>query len=250
MPNPEAVIEFFRRNNGLGETPGGSNCNWITHWYGMGCAPWCAMTTSRALAEAGFGDPENVQVPGVARTTRHGWAYCPYVRQNFIDAGRWVDDSNAGQPGDLIIFDWTGDGVGDHIGVVESRLSDGTYLTWEGNTSADMLHQRRRSQGVIQGFCRLPYDGNGGPPVTPAPQGEAPPFPGRFLRYPPTTIGGDVRSWQQRMWDRGWKRIAVDGAFGPQSRNICKQFQADKNLEVDGVVGPATWDAAWNSPVT
>jgi hypothetical protein len=60
---------------------------------------------------------------------------------------------------------------------------------------------------------------------------------------------GNVKTWQQKMKDRGWS-IGVDGCFGPESENVCRQFQAEKGLSVDGDVGPKTWDATWNAPVT
>src|SRR3954453_17713087 len=60
---------------------------------------------------------------------------------------------------------------------------------------------------------------------------------------------GNVKKWQQKMKDRGWS-IGVDGCFGPESENVCRQFQAEKGLSVDGDVGPKTWDATWNAPVT
>lgn len=223
MPTPEAVVDFFRRHDGLGESPPGSNCNWITAWYGMGCAPWCAMTTSRALAEAGFGHPEDVQVPGVGRTTRHGHAYVPYVRQDYIRAGRYNVEP-IGRPGDLVIFDWTGDGVGDHIGVVEARLSDGTYLCREGNTSGNRLEQRRRSSAVIMGFCRPPYDGS--PPKAPAP----PPPPAGLTvdgAFGPMTI----KALQRRLG------VSADGVFGPISR---RALQRHLGVAADGVIGPIT----------
>jgi peptidoglycan hydrolase-like protein with peptidoglycan-binding domain len=60
---------------------------------------------------------------------------------------------------------------------------------------------------------------------------------------------GDVRTWQQKMRDRGWS-IAVDQWYGGDSEKICRQFQAEKGLGVDGLVGPNTWAATWNAPVT
>jgi hypothetical protein len=88
------------------------------------------------------------------------------------------------------------------------------------------------------------------PPPTPPPTGgKAPPFPGRLLRQPPTMAGADVRTWQARMRARGWK-IDVDGAYGPGSANVCRQFQAEKRLGVDGIVGPKTWAAAWTAPIS
>jgi peptidoglycan hydrolase-like protein with peptidoglycan-binding domain len=61
--------------------------------------------------------------------------------------------------------------------------------------------------------------------------------------------GEDVRTWQAQMARRGWP-ITVDGVYGPESERICRQFQAEKGLAVDGVVGERTWDAAWAAPVT
>jgi peptidoglycan hydrolase-like protein with peptidoglycan-binding domain len=31
---------------------------------------------------------------------------------------------------------------------------------------------------------------------------------------------------------------------------VCKQFQAEKRLTADGLVGAQTWNASWNAPVT
>jgi hypothetical protein len=60
---------------------------------------------------------------------------------------------------------------------------------------------------------------------------------------------GDVRTWQDKMRSRGWS-IDVDGVYGPASEGICRQFQSEKGLGVDGLVGPATWSATWSAPVT
>ena len=59
----------------------------------------------------------------------------------------------------------------------------------------------------------------------------------------------DVAIWQQRMRDRGWK-IDVDSVYGPRSEQVCRQFQREKGLAVDGLVGPKTWAAAWTAPIT
>lgn len=106
------------------------------------------------------------------------------------------------------------------------------------------------------------------PPTQPAPKPPsggvpAPPFPypaDHYLGRPDPDpkchsgfYGGvdttNVRTWQQRMKDRGWA-IGVDGQYGDQSYNICRQFQSEKGLSVDGLTGPNTWKATWESPVT
>lgn len=63
------------------------------------------------------------------------------------------------------------------------------------------------------------------------------------------TKGTFVRQFQQRLRDRGWN-ISVDGDFGPKTEAIVRQFQAEKGLGVDGLVGPKTWNAIWNAPIT
>ena len=84
---------------------------------------------------------------------------------------------------------------------------------------------------------------------TPAP-GPAPAWPGRYLLLAnPMMNGEDVRQWQTQMAARGWK-IGTDGWYGKESLSVCKSFQAEKGLKVDGVVGPATWNAAWAAPLS
>jgi hypothetical protein len=102
-------------------------------------------------------------------------------------------------------------------------------------------------RGTLDDLRALTRAGTG-----PAPGPAGPPWPGRPLRYTPGKAqmrGEDVRAWQARMRDRGW-RIGVDGEYGPESAGVCKRFQGDKHLDIDGVVGPITWAAAWNLPTT
>lgn len=106
--------------------------------------------------------------------------------------------------------------------------------------------------------------GSAGGGTTPPPSAgtAAPPFPYPSSHYlgqarpDPACHSGyyasdqpNVRKWQQRMKDRGWT-IGVDGLYGPQSESVCRSFQAEKGLAVDGLVGPKTWSASWTAPVT
>lgn len=58
-----------------------------------------------------------------------------------------------------------------------------------------------------------------------------------------------VRQIQAKLRDRGWN-INVDGDFGPQTDKIVRQFQKEKRLAVDGLVGRNTWKSIFTSPVT
>jgi hypothetical protein len=78
-------------------------------------------------------------------------------------------------------------------------------------------------------------------------------FPGYLLKYTPgepLTFDPAVAAWQARMQARGWN-ITVDGLYGPHSAEVARQFQAEKRLSVDGIVGEQTWAAAFgNTNVT
>lgn len=92
-----------------------------------------------------------------------------------------------------------------------------------------------------------------GQPPLPSPPPAAlgyPAWSGRYLsvQNPPLT-GADVRTWQSQMSMRGW-RIGVDGVYGAGSEAVCRAFQAEKGLTVDGIVGRQTWNAAWTTPRT
>lgn len=91
-----------------------------------------------------------------------------------------------------------------------------------------------------------------GQSVLPAPVGVGgiPLYGGRVLRVTrPLMRGTDVRIWQSRMRDRGWK-IEVDGVYGPKTADVAKKFQREKGLVVDGMVGPVTWRESWTATIT
>jgi hypothetical protein len=82
---------------------------------------------------------------------------------------------------------------------------------------------------------------------------ERPDWPGRALRLvQPYMEGRDVRLWQERMIQRNWqtalgKPFNPDGVFGPLTAVVTTRFQQVQGLPIDGVVGPVTWGAAWNT---
>lgn len=59
----------------------------------------------------------------------------------------------------------------------------------------------------------------------------------------------DLRVWQRRMRERGW-RITPDGLYGPETERVATAFQREKGLAADGLIGADTWAAAWTEPVT
>lgn len=87
------------------------------------------------------------------------------------------------------------------------------------------------------------------PKPTPAPK-PGPPWPGRLLRNKtPMMHGPDVLAWQRQMRARGWT-ITTDSYYGDESERVCRDFQKEKKLAVDGIVGRDTWLATWAAAVT
>lgn len=94
--------------------------------------------------------------------------------------------------------------------------------------------------------------------VTPAPKSmatgkvllTAPPWPGRvFKKDPNMKPSSDLKKWQARMIERGWKSIgAADGIFGDKTDAVVKSFQTACRLTPDGEIGARTWSMAWARP--
>ncbi|WP_328392064.1 C40 family peptidase [Nocardia sp. NBC_00416] len=104
---------------------------------------WCAAFTSWLWDEAGY---------------KVNWTDYDYVPAVWNDALTMNLDATAGQaqPGDLIVFDWKGDGNPDHIGIVES-VRDGRIHTIEGNSSDKVQRQNYAiGAGQIFGIVKAP----------------------------------------------------------------------------------------------
>ncbi|SDH63747.1 Putative peptidoglycan binding domain-containing protein [Sinosporangium album] len=123
------------------------------------------------------------------------------------------------------------------------------YLRAEGGAGREIKGHRDGYPTACPGEALYTWVKSGAPrpgSKPPANSGTAPKFPGRLLKYPPIMRGEDVRTWQRQMKKLGYT-IDADGAYGAASEKVCRQFQRDQKLGVDGVVGPATWKAAWNA---
>ncbi|MCB2174333.1 MAG: peptidoglycan-binding protein [Actinomycetales bacterium] len=53
--------------------------------------------------------------------------------------------------------------------------------------------------------------------------------------------GPAVSALQSQLRSQGW-RLAVDGAFGPQTDRSVRDLQTAHHLTVDGIAGPQTWN--------
>lgn len=83
---------------------------------------------------------------------------------------------------------------------------------------------------------------------------KAPAFPLARNRYfsKSDKFNAQVKIAQRRLEQRGWDLgdAGADGYFGDVTDRVIRQFQREKHLTVDGKLGPATWRAIWESPIT
>ena len=94
-------------------------------WYGFSSrVEWCACFVSWCADQCGY--IESGVIP------KH--SYCPTGVEWFRSRGQWQDRNSIPAPGSIIYFDWGGDGVADHVGIVES-CDGSTVYTIEGNAN-------------------------------------------------------------------------------------------------------------------
>lgn len=119
-PNRGAAIDRFLAN--AGTSPG---------------QPWCAAFVYTVMRDAGY--KPDVRYPASCRS----WVAWAVENKAIISKP---------QPGDIVVFDWDGDGPDDHIGFCERLVSFGpliTLQTIEGNTPGvggkrDGVYRRKR----------------------------------------------------------------------------------------------------------
>lgn len=139
------IIEIARKEIGYVETPKNSNKTKYGKWFGLDGVAWCAIFVSWVYDKAG-------KPLGNLGFTK-GFAGCQTASVLFNKKG-WVVDLP--EEGDIVLFDWNGDGRYDHVGIFVRWINKTTFEAIEGNTSltnqsnggAVMLRQRR-NKGVL-----------------------------------------------------------------------------------------------------
>ena len=105
-------------------------------WYGFdGRVEWCACFVSWCADQCSY--IESGIIPK--------FAGCVDGSNWFKGNGQWQDRNYEPQAGDIIFFDWEGDGETDHVGIVE-KCENGVVYTVEGN-SGDACRQKQYTVG-------------------------------------------------------------------------------------------------------
>jgi hypothetical protein len=147
------ALEYLIDRLGEKESPANSNrIPFASEWYGV-IGPWCAMATSRAYIEAGS--------TAMKRGARY--AYCPFIYHDALYGANGLQIVTEPLPGDLVLYDWQGNGVADHVGLFEKWVDkqDGIFHAIEGNTSltndsnGGEVMRRARARGQVQAFVRV-----------------------------------------------------------------------------------------------
>ena len=222
----QSIIDTAAAENGTIESPSNSNRTKYGNWYGLDGVKWCAIFVSWVYDHAGH-HLERID-------TANGYQSCQSGYNFWKRNGCIVKDP---QPGDIVLFDWGGDGVCDHTGIfVKWVNADKTvFQAWEGNTEKGndsdggkvMLRERKRS--LVRAF------------VTPKVLNGTAAQPNDDTLQKGDT-GSDVTVLQKMLFDLNFK-MKVDGIFGPGTEEAVKQFQQKNMLTVTGIVTPEVFGA-------
>ena len=118
------IVATAEKEIGVVETRKNSNKTKYGKWLGFDGVAWCGMFVSWVYATAGK------PLPNIG--FKKGFAGCQtavaYFKKNGCITTKPV-------PGDLVFFDWNGDGRYDHTGIFVKKLDKNTFESIEGNTS-------------------------------------------------------------------------------------------------------------------
>jgi peptidoglycan hydrolase-like protein with peptidoglycan-binding domain len=217
----QSIIATAAAENGTKESPANSNKTKYGQWYGLDGVKWCCIFVSWVYDHAGN--------PLEAIDTSKGYQSCQSGFHFWKRNNRIVREP---LPGDIVLYDWTGDGLCDHTGIFVKWLDAAktTLQAWEGNTAqgndsdGGQVMLRIRKKTLVKAFATpialvegLPANNNNNL--------------GKGDR------GSDVTSLQKMLHDLDFK-VTVDGMFGSETENVVKEFQQKHSLSVTGIVTP------------
>jgi peptidoglycan hydrolase-like protein with peptidoglycan-binding domain len=217
-----SIIETAKSQLNVIEVPAGSNKQKYGEWYGMNGVKWCAIFVSWVYDKAGH--------PLGKVETGKGYHYCQGAFNFWKTTGELTKNP---RQGDIVLYDWKGDGHADHTGIFDTWKDDNkrSFFAWEGNTelgndsNGGKVMRRERSIGLVKSF------------VSPKVLNDS-----LHEEFNETIkkgdVGGDVSYIQKLLWDLKYE-VEVDGIFGSGTEKVVKQFQKDHFLEETGIVSLA-----------
>lgn len=141
----EKIVAIAAAEIGYSEKPANSNRTKFGKWFGLDGLAWCGMFVSWVYDRAG--------APLGRIGYLRGFAGCQTAVAHFRKAGQLVSDP---LPGDIVFFDFNGDGRHEHTGIYVKKLSATTFECIEGNTSltnqsngGQVMRRTRKLQNVL-----------------------------------------------------------------------------------------------------
>lgn len=213
------VLNKAQSQNDTAESPPNSNKSPYGLWYepSLNGQKWCAMFVSWVFHHAGH--------PLGHIQTRNGIHHCQSAHNYYKEKGKLTTNP---QPGDIVIYDWEGNGHADHIGIfIRWTTTDKTAIeAWEGNTSTfndsdgGRVMKRVRSRNLIKSFINpgVYTDTAVTPVVTVLSKGDR---------------GSTVTQIQKYLYDIGYA-IEIDGWFGNQTETMLKDYQTKNAMTATG----------------
>ena len=232
-----AIIEVAKKEVGTIEGPKDNQTRYGA-FTKANYLPWCGSFVMWCANQAG------VKVPNTVSTVAGAGAF--KKMKTWFDA----DCGQSPQPGDILYFDFPGDGVDriSHVGICSGIDSDGVVTAIEGNTSSSKKGSQRNGGEVciqtrayktnkkkvsvsIVGWGRPNYVGNEVEAEIPA--SDTPAFPGQIK---PGTKSESVKIVQKALG------LKADGEYGPATKAAVVAFQDNHDIvDSNGIVGPKTW---------
>ena len=227
----------------IGTTEGSNNHREIIDLYNRGrysdayqmtmSDPWCCAFVVAMFVQCNAGDI----IPC--------YAACDQMISMFKSWGRWKNKSSEVHAGDIIFYDWNGDGSSDHVGiVVQNRFSELSVI--EGNKSDSVSYRNiSLTSPQIIGYGVPNYEGSDGNNSPVNSTGGISELDRSYIRTLPllqlSSKNVYVKILQVLLNYYGSVAIEVDGDFGPKTKSALATYQMAHSLEVDGICGHETW---------
>lgn len=221
----QTVLSKAASQEGTTESPANSNKTPYGLWYApsLNGQKWCAMFVSWVFDQGGH--------PLGMVQTKNGIHHCQSAHNYYKEKGKITLEP---QPGDIVIYDWEGNGYADHIGIfIRWTTTDKQFIeAWEGNTSignnsdGGRVMKRTRSKSLIKSFVN--------PGV----------YPEQSI-VPVATVlgkgsrGSQVTQLQKYLYEIGYF-VEIDGWFGNQTETLIKEYQTRNMMSVTGVADVLT----------
>lgn len=215
------IINTAKTEENIKESPAGSNKQKYGEWYGLNGVKWCAIFVSWVYDHAGH--------PLGKVETPKGFHYCQGGYNFWKSKGELTKNP---QQGDIVLYDWKGDGHCDHTGIFDTWKDESKkiFYAWEGNTEfgddsdGGKVMRRERALSLVKTFVSpgVLHDRSSADGTEVIQKGDE---------------GASVTYIQKLLWEMNYT-MEVDGIFGNGTETVVKQFQRDHFLEETGIVTP------------